>query len=250
MRMKSLLSQYILLIMSIILVFSCKEPVIRDCYIKSGTSVTEVRQTTEFTRLIINGDFQVNVEQSDSCLIIVKSYSNLIDGVITRVDSSTLTIEDDIRCKWIRNQDEQNTIWILMKSLEYIDFRATGNLFSPGTINGDKPLVIEVHDGSGNMDLALDFENIYIYQHIATGNIRISGLCNTLELYTESLGIVDCRTLECYKVIVNHDGSNNIYIFPEYLLNANITSSGNIFYKGNPLVNLNISGNGRLMQIE
>lgn len=230
------------------IISSCKEPIINDCYTDAGQITCEYRQTGEFSRVIINGDFQINIQQSDSCYVKVIGGSNLIGGMITFVDSSTLIIEDQIRCKWIRSYDQLNTIWIYVKKLNNLDFRGSGNMNSVGTITGNFPLVIETHDGSGNIDLTLDYQELFLYQHVSTGNIKISGRCNTLQLYTASLGLVDCAELISYKVIIQHIGSNMVYIYPEYFLDAILEGSGNVYYRGNPLIKMRIMGGGRLIQ--
>jgi len=248
--MKQFKTVFILTLILALITGSCKEPLINDCYTESGPSVTEIRPVGDFSEIIINGGFSVHLQQSDSSYVLVKSYQNFIDGVITRVDSSILIIEDDIRCRWIRSFNQENSVWIFVKDLKYIDFRGTGTVRSIDTLKGNESLVLEIHDGSGNLDLTIDYSSVYLYQHIAYGNVTISGICNTLQLSAQSLGIVDCRNLKSYKTIVNHSGSNSVFIYPEFLLEARVNARGNVYYKGNPLVKMYITGSGRLIPLD
>ena len=228
----------------------CRKPIIHDCYTESGTSVTEIRPVGDFSEIIINGGFNIYLQQSDSSYVLVKSYQNLMEGIITRVDSSILIIEDDIRCRWIRSFNQENSVWIFVKDLKYIDFRGTGTVRSIDTLKGNESLVVEIHDGSGNLDLTIDYGSVYLYQHLAYGNVSISGICNTLQLSAQSLGIVDCRNLRSYKTMVNHSGPNSVFIYPEFLLEARVNARGNVYYKGYPLVKMYINGSGRLIPLD
>lgn len=187
--------------------------------------VSEVRDLSEFSRIVIESSADVDVQVGETQRVEVFAEDDRISRVETEVRGGTLyiSIKDG---KWWRNNHVNLDIQV--KSLNGIEIDGSGDI-SAKNINSDE-FEIEI-DGSGDVDL--------------------EGTCGALTINVDGSGDIDSRDLQCATASVEIDGSGDVDIYASESLVLDINGSGDVTVYGDPAnVRPSIHGSGDLRFVD
>lgn len=103
-------------------------------------------------------------------------------------------------------------------------------------------------NGSGNIDLSVDANSHTDVNVNGSGDIKLDGSTDNLEILLDGSADIKADDYKSQDCKVTLNGSGDIEVFAENSLEVNIIGSGDVCYKGNPTINLNIVGSGDLNQ--
>lgn len=213
--------------------YSCNNEKAWDCIKSTGEIVTENRLVSPFDNIIINGHLNVGICKSDSFFIQVTGGENLLPKLETKLEGSTLIIENNNRCDWVRDLDKVIEVKVGLPVILALSWDGTGRVKGNGVFTGTTTK-IDVWRGGESLELELDVDSVYLREHSGVNDVRLSGRSNYLYAYKISWGLTDCRDLECNDVYVHHDSYNHLFVKADSSLSGRAISSGNVYYLGHP----------------
>lgn len=190
----------------------------------NGSTITETRSVTGFTKISASGSSTVFITQGASFKVEVKGYSNLLPYYETKLTNNTLQLgyKQDVNVK-----NDNVEVYITMPVLNDLDLTGSGNINTTGSFVGNTNFNARI-SGSGN----INFSSGTATQFFAT--INGSGNINTLDMVADNADIT-----------IN--GSGNTEITASTQLKVKITGSGNVYYRGAPTITTNIAGSGAVL---
>ncbi len=248
-RNMGFLKQAFLLLFMLFFINSCKKTDPLDCFKNTGPDITETRNSGDFNSIVLYDNVNLVLTQQSTNTIEVTAGEKIISKVTTRINNKELIIENTNTCNWVRSFDREITVYVGVKNLIGIEYRGSGDISTSNTIKSDS-LHINIWEGAGRVDLDLEVHRSYVYFHIGTADVYLTGFAHLSYITAASFGPVDARNLSTVYTYIANKGSNNCYIKTNLHLGATITSIGNIYYKGNPDISLNDTGDGELIKME
>ena len=226
------------------LLTSCEEFYF-NCLKGNGIIVSQERNTSQFSGIISEGEFDIIIVIDTINKVIVEADENLLPYIRTSVRNDNLIVDNSARRCLRTNDGRPVLVYVHMPSLFFISLEGSGMIYCDGKIYVDQ-LRIELI-GSGLIDLrdvdALEIDAIIT----GSGEIELWGVCEEGDLGITGSGKMKAFHLEQDYCSAGISGSGDMYVFVYDHLDVNISGSGNIFYKGNPHINLRISGTGSVI---
>lgn len=184
----------------------------------AADDVTQDRDLKAFTRILIEGAIELNVEAGKKQNVEVTTSTSHIDRVTTTVEGDTLVISMTGR-RW-RNADV--AVNISMKTLD--------GLIVEGAVDAQ----LENID-SKNFMIEID----------GAGDIAIDGKCGSANFQINGAGDLDAQDFKCQNVKVEINGAGDAEVYASASIEASINGVGDIDAYGNPgKVRPRISGIG------
>lgn len=193
-------------------------------------------------------DINANIElvQSDSLIVFLDGYKNIIDLLDIRVSNSKMTIKFK---KSITHKSELN-VKIYVPSIQNILMNGSGK-FEIKTWNNEERLNLK---NNGAADFIMSDVN-----HIKQLNIELNGVgsfislgesdkINNVHCILNGSGNINLENFNLSHVNLVLNGTGNIEIGETDLLHATLVGSGNISYKGVPKIHQKIIGSGTIFQ--
>lgn len=230
---------FLVTISLIALVSSCKKSPLTN-----GKVITETRELSSFNTLYLYDNIDVTLIRSDSYKIEITTGENLMLNIISEVDGKSLILRNDNICNWLRSYDIPHEAKIYYKSgINSIVYESVGNLYSENGISEDTltRFELKIEDGSGDINLKIICNDLYISAQKGTNEITLNGNANYTNISHRGLGPINMLNLPSNKIDVYSYESNDIYIFCKEQLSAEIYDIGDIYYKGNPEIKSYIS---------
>ncbi len=227
----------ILIFFSILFLVSCKG------MFRNGETVTLERSIKKFfNRIQVNDNVNVTLKESNSnnTYVEVTSGEFVIDKLITEVIGDTmLVVRNDNRFDWLRSYDCPFEVTVYYTNLGTIDYQSTGTLKSLDSIKGifwgiHRRLIINILEGSGDIDLIANCDNVIInYQH-GTSKVNISGKAEWSELYTLGFGPIEAENLISKSTSIESTSTCYARVCATKTLNALLYGIDYVYYKGDP----------------
>ena len=241
--------RFIISILCLIAMFSCKKENLCDCVKSSGPTNTIYRDIADFNCIYIKDKMDLYLTQGPTFEVRVEAGANLQKLIKTELDGETLKVFNTNRCNWVRGYKHKINIYITAPYFKYIKQGGVGTIKSTNTITQDE-ISIRV-ENSGDFHLDLNTNRIVCSAH-GNGDTYLTGITKKLEsdytgtnyLYAYGLEVKDYVYL--HSVSIGHAQVNA----PENgLMDIVIDRSGNVFYKGNPAtINLTRNNKGDLIK--
>ncbi len=188
--------------------------------IGNGEVVPEERLAYGFTGIDVAEAIDVTVNGADDIAVTVYTDSNLMDWVLTEVDTGRLVIGID---PGYAIEPTELRVEVEMPTIDVVDHRG------PGTLYGDF-LVAS----------ALSVESR------GTGEIRLSGSCGDLTLYTNGSSVVNLSGLTCDEVFVELAGDGEVTIFASGAVDGTMEGAVSLTILGDGIVDVREYGTGVL----
>ena len=235
-----------ILVMLLFFTTSCKKNSIIDCFNSTGPITMVERPLTGFHTIILKDNINLVLVHSDTMMLKLEAGSNLMNKIITEIKDSTLTLENNNSCNWVRDFSKPVNVYLDMTLLDTLKYMSIGNVTCSDTVR-NQFIQIDVHEGSGTISLLLNQNICVVNLHYGTADIVLYGKSNSCYFYQNSFGRINAIDLEAGSVYSRNWGSNDLYLYAKKFLSIEIKNIGNVYYRGNPQINSTITGSGKLI---
>ena len=249
------------LISASLLTTSC-EDIWNRCVDGNGDRRIETRALQEFTRIEINGEFEVQIDTELDHAAVIEADENLIDLIVTHVSGSTLIIETrngtcirpsrpveiTVSTEFLDEISLNGSGYAYCYSLETEDLSA--KLAGSGQIdlNNAVAATIDIElEGSGMINCTSVSENISATLE-GSGEIGLEGSSVSSEFRIIGSGKIKARELNTDVCVAYISGSGITDTWVNNALDVTIIGSGIVYYTGNPVVESYISGSGEVRE--
>ncbi len=202
-----------------------------------STLFEEKREVEPFTRIEMDGGYQVIIEQGDTNSLIVITPEANQDRIRVWNQGEILRIKTDMN----NVSTVEAKLLIKVKKLEYLKIRGGVNLENKGQLHLEN-FEIDV-EGGANIDMYLE-ANVFKANSKGGVNMMFKGQTNEFHATSEGAGNIDAIKLEAKYVHCRVAGVGNASVYPTEKLDATVEGVGKIGYRGSPEVNKNVNGIG------
>jgi hypothetical protein len=228
-------------------VSSCKKSG-TNCFTNTGDIIVQSRPVSDFDTIIARENVDIIITQDTINSIEVEAGRNIINGITTVIENRQLMIGNKNICNWVRSYDKPLSVYVHVKNLRKIYYLSAGNITTTNYLN-PYSFMLDVWGGCGSINLSLDVNTGYIYEHLGTADITIMGRIVYSSVVAGDFGPLDLRGVSTDFTYVTNSGTNDCFINSSKYLDATILAIGNIYYTGDPdTVRAHISGTGQLIE--
>lgn len=227
---------YILLIFTL---FACDSENANDCFQKAGGAVQEFREVPEFSRILVNRDVTLIVEEAEDYAVLIETGSNLLSDVSAVVVNDQLILTDGNTCNFVRDFGIAN-ITVFTPTLTEIRTSTQYDITSNGILNFESlSLLSESFNVPGTFTVG-DFRLSVASEHInitANGlsSFYLDGTVNNLRVgFFAGAGRFEGSNLIAQNVNIYHRGSNDMIVNPQQSLTGQIVSTGDVIATNQP----------------
>ena len=181
-----------ILVMLLLFTTSCKKNSIIDCFNSTGPITMVERPLTGFHTIILKDNINLVLVHSDTMMLKLEAGSNLMNKIITEIKDSTLTLENNNSCNWVRDFSKPVNVYLDMTLLDTLKYMSIGNVTCSDTVR-NQFIQIDVHEGSGTISLLLNQNICVVNLHYGTANIVLYGKSNSCYFYQNKIGRASCR---------------------------------------------------------
>ena len=226
------------------MLFSCKKGHQTDCLKGTGKTISEIRNVSFFDGLSVQGNFDVELIDTNVNFIEITAGENLIEGISATIENNILIIRNENKCNFIRNNKHPFEIKVYGK-LKSIWHNADGKMTNRNFFSYDSIFFhLEGSEAVFKLNNSFFFSDMY-----QTGNLKLSGNCDALTIDLTSFGYFYGETLNCKNATIVNKGEGDSFIRCSDTLKAIVLSVGTIYYLGNPiLVDSIILGEGKIIK--
>jgi hypothetical protein len=218
------------------------------CFGGTGNVVTEERIALPFREIELNDNINL-VLTYDSTLtrIAVEAGENLQAGIITRIDSGRLILENRNQCDWLRSFEVPITVHVTFTALDTLVFRAAGNVSCTNTWEGDS-VYVEVVEGAGLINLNIDAFRSQFHVRYGTTRVDLHGFSQVCFISNEGYGPFHAENLATKFNYIYTSSPNDVFVNSTVEMAVEISNIGNVYYTGSPAsISTNIYGEGKLI---
>jgi hypothetical protein len=194
-----------------------------------GNISTDIRTVTDYQKIGIVGNFDVELVKGTEGKITIIADKNLMEYIITEVKDGSLKVKP--KKKHYLKPTEQIKITITFDNIDALSLAGSGDIFSDDLINSNE-FKLSVA-GSGDASLKIDAELLKT-SVAGSGNIKLVGSSNELKCSVAGSGNINAYDLKANVVKASTAGSGNIKVHANNEIHASSAGSGNIYYTGNP----------------
>lgn len=245
----SWLEHGVILMLSFVIVsgISCSKSPVLDCFTSTGKITSVERDVADFNSVLLKDNVNLYLRQSDKNKLVLEAGSNLLKKITTEVNADgTLEIKNDNQCNWVRSYDKPLNVYLDFVSLDSLEYRSIGAVECLDTLRFSNFLV-HVYEGSGIINLLVKIDQFQANLHYGTADLIVNGEISASYYYQAGAGRIDAINASSKDVFVRNWGSNDMYIWANSLVSAEIKGLGNIYYKGNPQTQVEGEGKGQLL---
>jgi hypothetical protein len=222
------------ILLLIILMIACQGGIIGN-----GKVVTRTEDVGKFTRLVIGGNFNVFLTQSDNPSLKLEMDENLMDIVRITEEGNTLRIDTKINIL----QARQKNLYITVKDLEKLDLT--------GAVKLTNDSVLQLHSlnilaaGAVRLDMSVETRQLKL-DLAGASECNIRGKADELRMQLSGAGDFDAYDLIASDVEIDMSGAGSARVYATEQLDVSISGAGSVRYRGDPDVHKRISGIGSL----
>lgn len=216
--------------------WACDKPDAPDCFKQAGELAVEKR-VLGVQVLEADLDDLVNLtvfnttENSD--YVVVKGPQNLLPGIETRLDGSSLFITNTNRCNWVRDLGIRMEVELHTSALEHIAYRGQGNIVFADTL--ERPhFGFEGRNGAGDIHLRVVTDSLSVVMHTGYSNVLLEGSSTSANYFNRGWGIFNAARMSGFAVSCNNSSFNDMHVRSIDYLYAFLGGSGNVVFYGSP----------------
>ena len=235
-----------LLLVICISIHSCDKD--SNCLKGNGNVVSETRTLgASFENIYLNHNINLILKQDSTVSITVTGGSNLLSGIKTNIEGSTLKIFSDNKCSYLKSYDNSITINLSVPNLKNFEYVGFGNVSSANTLNFPD-FTFDSREGTGDVSLALNSTYTYFKQHTGPADFNLSGYSKHSYVYTNGNGWFYAGSLKTENTHVSSNGTGDVFVNASNTLKIELRSMANVHYYGNPTLNItDHSGSGDII---
>ena len=188
----------------------------------------------EYSKIRIEGFFEIHYYADVSNTVTLKTYSNLLENYEIEVKDSELRVRTTKGISFL-NTGTAPVLTVSAPTLEKLSIAGASRFITHDTINAD---VFElIMSGAGECRVEVDVNRLTAAMSGA-GSLRISGAAETAELDMSGAGEVNAFELETKDARVSLAGVGSVKISCSDNLRVNASGVGSVEYKGDPAIDL------------
>lgn len=207
----------------------------------SGVKVEKVRALGAFTRLRIEGPFDVRLAQAGSDQAVVVADDNIEPLIETTLEADSLVVRMKREAGFTTRL--RPTVRIDARALQAVTINGSGDLaveqFKADSLNLSIVGSGDVHFGLVELkDLAVSISG--------SGDVRVAGRAEQQSWRVSGSGDVDARSLGGRSARVELHGSGDVDLGVTEQLDVKLSGSGDLSYAGRPQLRQSVSGSGEV----
>lgn len=207
----------------------------------SGVKVEKQRALTAFTKLRIDGPFDVKLAQGSSDQATVQADDNIEPLVETVVEGDTLVVRLKRDAGFTTRMAP--AVRVSARTLQAIAIHGSGDL-SMDSFKGDT-LGLSVI-GSGDAHFGLVEVRELTVSISGSGDVRLAGRADQQNWSISGSGDVDARALSGRSAKVALSGSGDASLGVTEQLDVQLSGSGDLSYAGRPQLRQSVTGSGEI----
>lgn len=216
----------------------------------NGDVTTERREVESFEAVALSSSFRVMVRQGSADKVEVRTDSNLLPYLETKVVSGRAgrTLEISSKRGFQLNSGTTPIITIDVRDLRGVSISGSGEIRVEGVkTSGSMDASIA---GSGDIRLmGVEADRIGL-RVSGSGDIAANGKAATLAVNVTGSGDVKARDLSVDDAKVSIAGSGDVTVQARRRLDVSIAGSGDVGYVGNPEISLSNAGSGTVRRLK
>lgn len=228
--------KYLIFILSIVVVVSCKKPSDRTCFKSTGEVITMDTLLGGFDSLALYDDLEYYIVPDSIEKLRIVGGENLVKHIRVVNEQNGLTIANDNKCNFLRGLNQKVKVYIHSPEINHIYYEGSERLESTDTLKAAE-LRLLVRDGAGRIDLTV--ENGYTSAVVSHGwgDFTLRGQTISAFLNCSTNSYCDTRSLNVITTLhVNSNTQGDMYVNAEGTeFKCTIHQRGNIYYTGNPV---------------
>lgn len=206
----------------------------------SGHVVSENHSITEFTRLSVGGQFDVEYTQAPAGNLEISGDDNLLKYVEIKNEGGELSVKMR-KAGWF-DIHRNFKLKVSSAQLEEMNLAGSGNMQFMNDFKGDNTLKTAIA-GAGSISGKIDVPE-FEAEIAGAGTYNMKGQTRKAKISVMGSGDFNGYDLLTEETDANIAGSGNVRVSASRKLDADIAGSGDVRYKGSPEVSSNIGGSG------
>lgn len=236
----------VLSIIVLFLLFSCQSENLDDCFTPTGKTIQTEFILAPFENIETNDDIHVNIYQSANYKAILNAGKNISHQITVESKNNELLIENRNVCNWVRSSSRNITLDVYCPNIKYIRYQGSGNLEFHSTFKPDT-FLLDSWEGSGNIMLHLESNELALKSHSGTANIECSGVSDYMIIFNAGNGSIDASKTPSRRGLIFGHNTGWIKAHVDDKAKVELSGSGDIFLTGTPEIELIKTGSGRLI---
>ncbi len=194
------------------------------------TAQQQERNVGQFTGIKVGGAFKVVLNQTGKYKLVVEAEEDILDRVRTEVKGDVLHIDMEWDWSWKGNDDI--TIFIDFKDLEYLEVSGAADVKTKGPIDANN-LDMNV-SGAGDLDLEVNAKTIDVTVSGA-GDLRISGSIDRQQVRLSGAADYKAQHLKSKYTYAKASGAGSMVVYASEEIEAYASGAGSVKYYGDPV---------------
>lgn len=223
-----------------ILFISCNGEKVPDCFQNAGDIVRKEISVPDFSKITVFENVQLILKAGETQKVEVESGEFLAEEISLLVEGDRLFIRDQNNCNLFREYGSTK-VYITTPDLTEIrsstgfPIRSDGRLtFESLTLYAESFLDPEALTTDGSFDLELESQKVDVIVN-GIAFIQLKGTATNLNvIIAAGDSRVEAEGLMTDNIILNHRGSNDIFVNPQELLQGVIRGTGNVISVNRP----------------
>ncbi len=241
------------LLLLFLLLLSCNSENAGDCLQTAGPLQREVRLESPFSRITVFENLNLVIRQGAEYRVEVESGSNLLNEITAEVIEDRLVLRNENRCNLFR---EYGISTVYVTAPDLLEIRSgTGFLvssegaldFSDLTLISERFNNPETEATDGSFDIEFEGDRL----RLIVNGIAYAQFSGSAEVLNVVIAAGDARVeaaeLIAQEVVVDHRGSNDVFVNPQQRISGIIRGYGDVIGVSRPpQVEVDELFNGRL----
>ncbi|HEX8528816.1 MAG TPA: head GIN domain-containing protein [Cytophagales bacterium] len=192
----------------------------------TGDVVRQTRPVPAFSRLQIDGVFDVHLRQGDAPGLQIEAREGLMDRITTKTEDGTLKLGLE---RGVRMRKTNIRVYITVRDLEKLSINGVA------TVKSDAPLRLgrlELEQHSvGTTRLALQCDQLTA-RITGVGTLQLTGSGRRVEMHNTGVGAIEAADFEAEVLRVENTGVGNVEVNARREISIHSSGVGSVRYKG------------------
>jgi len=240
-----------ILILSVI--FACDSENSFDCFQTTGNIITEIRETSPFSRILVNENVTMIIREGEDFEVQVEAGENLMNDIEVTVIDDQLIVTDTNNCNIIR--ELATTIITVtapniaeIRSSTQFDIRSEGVLSYPNLLILSEDFSNDEFQNTGNFFLNVNNNSVtVVFNNLS--NCFIEGSTSNLNIsFFAGNSRFEGEDLIAENITIFHRATNDMLLFPTNSIQGDIFATGDVqLFNRPPTIEVIEHFNGRLI---
>jgi hypothetical protein len=212
----------------------------------NGTSVKHSFSESNFTKLKINGPFEVELQQSNGYKVEIETDENLQEYIIVQQEGDELVVklEKNINVSTKKGMK----LYISLPEFKKLSVAGSTEVKALGAFTSNRKMDLDIA-GSGEIDMTLKAPELHV-SIAGSGTAKLEGETRDLDISIAGSGELLAEKLLSENAEVSVAGSGTAKIYASKKLDVSIAGSGDIYYHGKPTIKQSIAGAGNIESLD